>query len=60
MEVNKKKVDEITSFIIEYMIKDFFEDNIYKYYFLSEKPIGIKTNYNYVKKYYEDLKKLIS
>lgn len=49
----------MTKFVIEQLIKDFFEDSIYKYYFQPEKPPGIKTNYNQVKQYYGEISALI-
>ncbi len=44
--------------IIDYLIEDLFKDDLYKYFFISDKINGIQTNVDYLKLYFENLKKL--
>lgn len=53
--IRDEEAEILIQFVIEILIQDFFDDSIYKYYFLPEKLKGIKTNYNYVKSYLEKL-----
>ena len=54
-----KKTDEIMEHVLDNLINNFFEDNLYKFFFLPEKIKGIKTGYNYIKLYLQSLKKKI-
>ena len=54
-----EKMDEISSHILDNLINNFFEDNLYKFFFLPEKIKGIKTGYNYIKLYLTALKSKI-
>ncbi len=50
-----QKHKSLAEHVVNKLIEDFFEDNLYKFFFLPEKIKGIKTNFNYVKLYLSNL-----
>ena len=58
-DVITEKVDKITEEILNTIVDDLFEDYLYRLFFLPDKIIGIKTNYNYCRFYFDALLKSI-
>ena len=53
--IASENIDKATEEILNYIVDDLFGDYLYRLFFLPDKIIGIKTNYNYCKLYFEAL-----